>query len=94
MCSLPNQSRRQRRDGILRTKKTSEAYVNVLRDGRLHNTHGGARHLTLEDLEEAVEAAGLTLDWVMRNIQTSACHTGSDSSSSAWSQVDPNGRKR
>jgi hypothetical protein len=62
--------------------------------GTLHNTHGGARFLTLEDLEWAVEAAATMLDGVMRNIQTSACHTGSDSCSSAWGQVAPNELKR
>jgi len=68
--------------------------VYILWYGTLLNTYGGARFLTLEDLLWAVEAAGLMLNRVVRNIQTSACHTGPDSSSGAWSQKDPNGLKR
>ncbi len=49
--------------------------------GEMHDNHGDPRHLTIEDLEQAAEAAGLTVDQVVQNIQTSARQTGSNPSS-------------
>jgi len=39
--------------------------------GAIHDDHGDPRHLTIEDLEQAAEAAHLTVDQVMHNIQRS-----------------------
>jgi len=49
--------------------------------GEVHDNHGDSRHLTIEDLEQAAEAANLTIDQVVQNIQTSGRHGGSSSSS-------------
>jgi hypothetical protein len=37
--------------------------------GEPNAAHGDDRHITLEDLEEAAEAAGITLEEVLRNLQ-------------------------
>ena len=47
-----------------------------------HDDHGDPRHLTLEDLEQAAEAANLTVDQVVQNIQMSGRQGGSSPSSS------------
>src|SRR5918997_396170 len=49
--------------------------------GEVHDDHGDPRHLTLEDLEQAAEAANLTVDQVVQNIQASGRQGGSSSSS-------------
>ena len=50
--------------------------------GEVHDDHGDPQHLTIEDLEQAAEAANLTVDQVVQNIQTSGRQGGSSSSSS------------
>jgi hypothetical protein len=50
--------------------------------GESHDDHGDPRHLTLEDLEQAAEAAHLTVDQVVQNIQMSRWPGGSNPSSS------------
>ena len=50
--------------------------------GEIHDNHGDPQHLTIEDLEQAAEAANLTVDQVVQNIQTSGRQGGSSSSSS------------
>jgi hypothetical protein len=45
--------------------------------GEIHDNHGDPRHLTIEDLEQAAEAANLTVDQVVQNIQTSGRQGGS-----------------
>jgi hypothetical protein len=47
----------------------------------VHDDHGDPRHLTIEDLEQAAEAANLTVDQVVQNIQTSGRQGGSSPSS-------------
>ena len=42
--------------------------------GEVHDDHGDPRHLTLEDLEQAAEAARLSVDQVLHNMQTSVRH--------------------
>ena len=42
--------------------------------GEVHDAHGDPRHLTLEDLEQAAEAAHLTVEQVVQHIQTSVRH--------------------
>jgi hypothetical protein len=42
--------------------------------GEIHDDHGDPRHLTIEDLEQAAQAARLTINQVMDNIQTSVRH--------------------
>ncbi len=37
--------------------------------GEPNATHGDDRHITLEDLEEAAKAAGITLEEVLRNLE-------------------------
>jgi hypothetical protein len=37
--------------------------------GEPNAAHGDDRHITLEDLEEAAQAAGITLEDVLRNLQ-------------------------
>ena len=37
--------------------------------GEPNAAHGDDRHITLEDLEEAAEAAGITLAEVLQNLQ-------------------------
>jgi hypothetical protein len=49
--------------------------------GEVHEDHGDSRHLTIEDLEQAAEAANLTVDQVVQNIQASGRQGGSSSSS-------------
>ncbi len=49
--------------------------------GEIHDNHGDPRHLTLEAVEQAAEAANLTVDQVVQNIQTSGRQGGSSSSS-------------
>ncbi len=49
--------------------------------GEVHDDHGDPRHLTIEDLEQAAEAANLTVDQVVQNIQASGRQGGSSSSS-------------
>jgi hypothetical protein len=49
--------------------------------GEGHDDHGDPRHLTLEDLEQAAEAANLTVEEVVQNIQASGRHGGSSPSS-------------
>ncbi len=49
--------------------------------GEIHDNHGDPRHLTVEDLEQAAEAANLTVDQVVQNIQTSGRQSGSSPSS-------------
>jgi hypothetical protein len=49
--------------------------------GEVHDDHGDPRHLTIEDLEQAAEAANLTVDQVVQNIQTSGRQGGSSPSS-------------
>jgi hypothetical protein len=49
--------------------------------GEIHDDHGDPRHLTIEDLEQAAEAANLTVDQVIQNIQTSGRQGGSSPSS-------------
>jgi predicted DNA-binding ribbon-helix-helix protein len=48
----------------------------------IHDDHGDSRHLTIEDLEQAAEAANLTVDQVVQNIETSRRQGGSNPSSS------------
>jgi hypothetical protein len=36
--------------------------------GKLHDDHGDDRHLTLDDLEDAAEAAGIDVQEVAQNI--------------------------
>jgi hypothetical protein len=36
--------------------------------GEPNATHGDDRHITLEDLEDAAKAAGITLEEVLRNL--------------------------
>jgi hypothetical protein len=48
----------------------------------MHDDHGDSRHLTIEDLEQAAEAANLTVDQVVQNIETSRRQGGSNPSSS------------
>jgi hypothetical protein len=45
------------------------------RCGEIHDDHGDPRHLTIEDLEQAAEAAHLTVDQVVQNIQASVRHS-------------------
>jgi hypothetical protein len=45
--------------------------------GEIHDNHGDPRHLTIEDLQQAAEAANLTVDQVVQNIQTSGRQGGS-----------------
>jgi hypothetical protein len=49
--------------------------------GEIHDNHGDPQHLTIEDLEQAAEAANLTVDQVVQNIQASGRQGGSSSSS-------------
>ena len=42
--------------------------------GEVHDAHGDPRHLTIEDLEQAAEAAHLTVEQVVQNMQTSVGH--------------------
>jgi hypothetical protein len=49
--------------------------------GKIHDNHGDPRHLTLEDIEQAADAAGLSLEQVVQNIQKNTRQTGSSSSS-------------
>jgi hypothetical protein len=42
--------------------------------GEIHDHHGDPRHLTIEDLEQAAQAARLTTNQVLDNIQTSVRH--------------------
>ena len=49
--------------------------------GEIHNNHGDPRHLTLEDLEQAAEAANLTVEQVVQHIQTRGRHGGASPSS-------------
>jgi hypothetical protein len=42
--------------------------------GEIHDDHGDSRHLTLEDLEHAAQAARLSVDQVLHNMQTSVRH--------------------
>ena len=37
--------------------------------GEPNAAHGDDRHITLEDLEEAAKAAGITLEEVLRNLE-------------------------
>jgi hypothetical protein len=37
--------------------------------GEPNATHGDDRHITLEDLEEAAKAAGISLEEVLRNLE-------------------------
>ena len=37
--------------------------------GEPNAAHGDERHITLEDLEDAAEAAGITLEEVLQNVQ-------------------------
>jgi hypothetical protein len=47
--------------------------------GEMHNNHGDPRHLTFEDLKQAADAAGLSVDEVAQNIQASTRQTRSGS---------------
>jgi hypothetical protein len=40
--------------------------------GELHNNHGDPRHLTIEVLERAAEAAGISLQQAAENLEKSA----------------------
>ena len=42
--------------------------------GEIHDNHGDPRHLTIEDLEQAAQAARLTITQVLDNLQTSVRH--------------------
>ena len=57
--------------------------------GEVHDDHGDARHLTLEDLEQAAEAANLTVDQVVQNIQTNGRQGGSSPSSGGRTSGGP-----
>ncbi len=59
--------------------------------GELHDDHGDTRHLTLDDIEQAAEAAGLTVEQVVQNIQTSATRMGSGPSSGRQEPSGPEG---
>jgi hypothetical protein len=48
--------------------------------GEMHNNHGDPRHLTFEDLKQAADAAGLSVDEVAQNIQASTRQTRSNPS--------------
>jgi hypothetical protein len=39
--------------------------------GEIHDDHGDPQHLTIEDLEQAAQAARLSVDQVLHNLQTS-----------------------
>lgn len=39
--------------------------------GELHNDHGDARHLTIEAIERAAEAAGISVPQVLHNLEWS-----------------------
>jgi hypothetical protein len=45
--------------------------------GAMHDNHGDPRHLTFEDLKQAADAAGLSVEQVAQNIQKSTSHTRS-----------------
>jgi hypothetical protein len=49
--------------------------------GEMHNNHGDPRHLTFEDLKQAADAAGVSVEQVVQNIQTSTHQMGSSPSS-------------
>jgi hypothetical protein len=59
--------------------------------GEMHDDHGDPRHLTIEDLEQAAQAAGLTVEQVVQNIQTSASRTASRPSSGRRVENEPKG---
>jgi hypothetical protein len=42
--------------------------------GEVHDDHGDPRNLTIEDLEHAAQAARLSVEQVLHNIQTSVRH--------------------
>jgi hypothetical protein len=50
--------------------------------GKVHDDHGDSRHLTLEDLKHAADAAGVSVEQVVQNIQSSAYRTRPHPSSS------------
>jgi hypothetical protein len=56
--------------------------------GESHNNHGDPRHLTIEDLELAANAAGVSVDQVVQNIQTS---TRQKESNPSAGRHEPNG---
>ncbi len=49
--------------------------------GEVHDNRGDPRHLTVEDLEQAAEAATLSVDQVVQNIQTHGRQGGASPSS-------------
>jgi hypothetical protein len=57
--------------------------------GESHNNHGDPRHLTFEDLELAADAAGVSVEQVVQNIQTSTRQRGSNPSSSRHEPSGP-----
>ena len=60
--------------------------------GEVHNDHGDPRHLTLEDLEQAAEAAHLTVEQVVQHIQTSVRHRQSPAGERQAAERAPGGQ--
>lgn len=59
--------------------------------GQLNENHGDSRNITLEDLNQAAEAAGTTRAKVIENfMQATGYRTGTDQSSSTSSSPDGN----
>ena len=59
--------------------------------GEIQDNHGDPRHLTIEDLEDSAEAANLTVEQVVQNIQTSARQGGAPPSAGGREGREPQG---
>jgi len=59
--------------------------------GEVYDDHGDARHLTLKDIEQAADAADLTVEQVVQNIQASTGRKGSNLSSECREPSGPEG---